>query len=106
MPLSERIQTPVEVWLRGFMDAKFVVTDSFHACVFSILFNKPFIAYGNVGRGMDRFYSLLDIFGLRDRLITSHTTYLPTKEIEWEKVNEKLSLYRRKSMDILRQFDK
>lgn len=31
-PLAERIQPPVEQWLRGFMDARMVVTDSFHAC--------------------------------------------------------------------------
>lgn len=30
----------VEKWLAAFRDADFVVTDSFHACVFSILFQK------------------------------------------------------------------
>lgn len=65
---KKRIQPPIEAWLRGFMDAKFVVTDSFHACVFSIIFGKPFIAIGNPGRGMDRFTSLLKMFGLEDRL--------------------------------------
>jgi len=69
-PLEERIQPPVEQWLRGFYDAEFVVTDSFHACVFSILFNKPFLVIGNEGRGMARFQSLLKIFGLENRLVT------------------------------------
>lgn len=68
-PLEERIQPPVEEWLRGFYDAEFVVTDSFHACVFSILFDKPFVVVGNKERGMARFKSLLKIFGLKDRLI-------------------------------------
>lgn len=36
--LSERIQLPVETWLRGFYDAEFIITDSFHACVFFQLF--------------------------------------------------------------------
>ena len=58
LPLQQRVQPPVESWLRGFMDAKFIVTDSFHACVFSIIFGKPFIAIGNAGRGMSRFTSL------------------------------------------------
>ena len=56
-PLEERIQPSVEAWLRGFNDAEFVITDSFHACVFSILFEKPFIVYGNKNRGMARFNS-------------------------------------------------
>lgn len=68
-PLAERVQPPVEQWLRGFYDAEFVVTDSFHACVFSILFGRPFLAIGNAGRGMSRFTSLLSMFGLEDRLV-------------------------------------
>lgn len=39
-PLNERIKPSVEKWLRGFYDAEFVITDSFHACVFSILFKN------------------------------------------------------------------
>lgn len=39
-PLCQRIKPSVEAWLRGFYDAEFVVTDSFHACVFSILFKS------------------------------------------------------------------
>jgi hypothetical protein len=65
----------VEEWLRGFYDADFIITDSFHGCVFSIIFNKPFIALGNQARGMDRFYSLLSMFGLEDRLQLSEYTF-------------------------------
>lgn len=65
------VQPPVEKWLRGFYDAEFVVTDSYHACIFAIIFHKPFIAYGNRARGMARFKSLLSIFRLEDRLICS-----------------------------------
>lgn len=74
-PLEERIQPPVEQWLRGFYDAEFVVTDSFHACVFSILFGKPFVVVGNKERGMARFESLLEMFGLENRLICSVEDY-------------------------------
>lgn len=70
-PLEERIQPPVEQWLRGFYDAEFVVTDSFHACVFSILFNKPFVVIGNKERGMARFSSLLRLFNLESRMIVN-----------------------------------
>jgi hypothetical protein len=56
-------------WIRGFMDAEFVITDSFHGTVFSIIFNKPFIAVGNKKRGMTRFISLLKMFNLENRLV-------------------------------------
>ena len=64
--VEERIQPPVEAWLRGFYDAEFVVTDSFHACVFSIIFGKPFVVIGNKDRGMPRFECLLKMLGLED----------------------------------------
>lgn len=62
-PAEEWIQPPVEEWLRGFYDAKLVVTDSFHATVFSIIFGKPFVVLGNTKRGNARFSSLLNMVG-------------------------------------------
>lgn len=73
--IFERIQPPVEKWVRAFMDAKFVITDSFHGTVFSIIFNKPFVVLGNKKRGLARFNSLLSLFGLNDRLINIDEIY-------------------------------
>lgn len=69
LPLAERVVPPVEEWLAGFADAGFVVTDSFHGCVLSILLHKPFVAVGNSMRGMARLQSLLARFGLDMRLV-------------------------------------
>lgn len=69
VPLEERVVPPMEEWLAGFSDADFVVTDSFHGCVLSIMFHKPFIAVGNGQRGMSRLRSLLEMFGLDQRLV-------------------------------------
>ena len=77
--INSRIKPPVEQWLRGFYDAEFVITDSFHGCVFSIIFNKPFIAIGNSNRGMSRFLSLLKMFGLEDHLILDINDYTSEK---------------------------
>ncbi|MFM5767963.1 polysaccharide pyruvyl transferase family protein [Aeromonas caviae] len=71
MPEQDGIYPPVTQWLRGFMDAEYVVTDSFHGVAFSIIFNKPFVAIGNHGRGLARFTSILKMFGLEQRLIFS-----------------------------------
>lgn len=61
----------VSGWLSRISNADFVVTDSFHGCVFSIIFKKNFIAILNKERGADRFHSLLGALGLTDRLVTS-----------------------------------
>ena len=70
--LSESYVYPsVEDWLSAFSNAGFIFTDSFHGCVFSLIFRKPFIAYGNIERGLSRFISLLNIFKQGHRLIKS-----------------------------------
>lgn len=65
----------VESWIRGFMDAKFVITDSFHACVFSLIFRKPFVVLGNRERGMSRFESLLQTYHQEQRLLYTVQDY-------------------------------
>lgn len=79
----------VTTWLRAFMDAEMTIVDSFHGMVFSIIFNKPFWAIGNVGRGMSRFTSLLRTFHLEDRLLgEEHLDNVDfSKSINWNMVN-------------------
>lgn len=83
---NKKIQ-PVEVWLQSFRDADAVITDSFHACVFSIIFNKPFLVFGNSIRGMSRFESLLKMTGLEDRLVNSKEMALAKIGLLSEKPN-------------------
>ncbi len=83
----------VEKWLKGFYDSKFVLTDSFHGMVFSIIFEKPFLVILNKKRGTTRFLSLLSALGLEDRLIESaedFNTELLKREIDYEKIRKKL----------------
>ncbi|MDN7124485.1 polysaccharide pyruvyl transferase family protein [Pseudidiomarina sp. 1APP75-32.1] len=83
----------VEDWLADFENAEYVITDSFHGCVFAIIFNKKFIAIGNSMRGLDRFESLLTLFCLSERLIrdgslTDYDTIYAEldKNVDWEEV--------------------
>lgn len=101
IPLNDRIKPSVETWLRGFYDAEFVVTDSFHACVFSIIFKKQFVVLGNKGRGMARFESLLDLFGLSDRLIDENTDIDGMKDIDYDEVYKKYHVMKQKSISFL-----
>ena len=79
-PMSERVQPPVETWLRGFYDAKLVVTDSFHATVFSIIFQKPFILFGSGIRGNERMESLLRMAGFDITNGITEKMFTPTIE--------------------------
>lgn len=108
LSLDDRILIPVEQWLRGFREAKMVVTDSFHGCIFSILFSKPFIAIGNASRGMTRFTSLLKLFDLEDRLIHSLEEFRSRQQalsapIDYTMVHARLQHYREVALDFLKR---
>jgi polysaccharide pyruvyl transferase WcaK-like protein len=95
----------VELWLKAFHDARFVVTDSFHGVVFSIIFNKPFIAIGNSSRGLARFESLLTRLGLMDRLVSSLEQVsrdLIESEMDWSAVDAKRIAFAEESRKFLR----
>ncbi len=100
---NEKLPTaqPVEEWLSNFNDAQYVVTDSFHGAVFSIIFNKPFVVILNVGRGASRMLSLLKMFDLDDCLFTDKWTIEAMFSIDWNKVNEKLDNWRKVSFEFL-----
>ena len=104
--LADRIPLSVPQWLRFIRDSEFVLTDSFHGCVFSIIYNKPFICLGNEARGSARFDSLLGTFGLQERLVTNPTTeqvmQLMQRPIDWEKVNTIRQAEQERAFEFLR----
>ena len=56
-------------WLSGIRNSQFVIVDSFHGMVFSIIFRKNFLVIANKHRGLTRFESLLSMLGLNNRLV-------------------------------------
>lgn len=104
-PLKKRIAPSIEKWLAGFYNGGFVVVDSFHAMVFSIIFQKPFIVIGNRKRGLSRFESLLKELGLENRLLSDlkQLTDIVNEPIDWENVNEKLNTRRQFSIGYLKE---
>ncbi len=102
---DEQHQVDIGQWLRTFMDADFVVTDSYHGTIFSILFGKNFIAFGNRDRGLDRFTTLLDRLGLLDRLVLDHDLSkiisLVQQPIDYAAVNQRLGALRTLSREFL-----
>ena len=96
----------IEDWLSSFANAEFVVTDSFHGCVFSIINHKPFIAIANKDRGLERFTSLLGTFGQMDRLIFDYQDFISKialllRSIDYTTVNNKLQEIKQESVDYL-----
>ena len=101
-PLEKRIQPPVESWLSNFHWAKIGITDSFHACVFAIIFNKPFIVIGNETRGISRIKSLLSTFQLENRLISESDDNIDWDlNIDWDFINSNLEELKKKSLSFL-----
>jgi len=101
--VEDRTFPPIEQWLRSFSEAEFVVTDSFHACVFSIIFETQFIVVGNKERGLTRINSLLEMFGLQDRLVNCIDDVSKLNKIDFIKVHRLLRSYQSKSRDFLKR---
>ena len=72
--------------------------------VFSIIFEKDFVAIGNAGRGMARFESLLGELGLSDRLVLTPKDAMQAveKPIDWNEVECRLENWRLSSIDFLK----
>ena len=56
-------------------NAEFVITDSFHACVFSMIFKTPFVVFernkpGEKGNMNSRIYDFLEEYHLENQLVT------------------------------------
>lgn len=94
-------------WLQAFMEADYVLTDSFHGCVFSIIFNRPFVAIGNEERGQTRFISLLQTFGLTSRLVSSkkieEIIAVMKESIDWDKINARKLELKNISLEFIRK---
>ncbi len=97
---------PVQSWLDNFRNASFVVTDSFHGCVFSVINRKPFIAIVNHSRGADRFVSMLSQLGLEGRMVNDYEEYSArrselTAPIDYSEVYSKLHELKAQSLGYL-----
>jgi len=102
--IEDCIYLPVTAWIRAYINAQYVVTDSFHGTLFAILFNKPFISLANSARGVARFTSLLRLLHLEDRMISSReelTCEKIDRPIDFASANKVLEKEREKSIKYL-----
>ena len=87
-------------WIGLIRDAEIVVTDSFHGCCFSILYNKKFhVCVTGAGT---RIYNLLDVFNLNECLYKPGSELKLENNIDWKKINTNIDEERNKSLNILK----
>lgn len=91
-------------FLTLFNNASFVVTDSYHGTIFSIIFKKDFITIPHKTRG-SRMSSLLQLINLDDRIVTNSNVLNDcfNYKIDYSLTNEILDIERKKSFDFLKQ---
>ena len=86
-----RVIAGVEDWLSLIYYSDFVITDSFHGCCFSIIFEKQFICLLNKRRGISRFNTLLGKLNLMDfavdRLEEIFEKNILDKKIDYNEIN-------------------
>ncbi len=96
----------VESWLSLMQNADFVLTDSYHGTIFSLLFGRKFALVMNSGRGISRFRTLDDLFDLSPYTV-SHEEDL--KKLFAFSVRDEVSFQnsltkiRNRSLDFLKQ---
>lgn len=98
----------VEEWIRRIGGAKYVITDSFHGTVFSILYHRQFILYEKSPKLTSRMRSILMLLGLEDRIVPNEATPMEIKnklleKIDYNKVQSCLTELRKTSNDFLTQ---
>ncbi|MEP1870513.1 MAG: polysaccharide pyruvyl transferase family protein [Paraglaciecola sp.] len=97
----------VSKWLSYIEASEFVLTDSFHCMVFSILFKKNFIAIPAVPERAGRMKSLLNDLGLESRFFNSLEEALQSnvvsENIDFDKVAERIGTLREDSLVFLKK---
>ena len=94
-----------EMFLSLLYYAEYVVTDSFHGTALSILFHKQFsvvIKDEEIASCNSRFYSILDEYGLGDRLCGSYNKKYADNKINYSSVDEILEQKRKDSFLFLK----
>ena len=99
---------PFEV-LAYFKNAEYIITDTFHGSIFSIINNKPFVTLvrkskGNSYGNEEKLTFLLEGLSLKDRIVYSYKDIAKVidKNINYKKINEIIKNERKNTLDYLK----
>lgn len=101
---SDNCPFSVGEWLTTIKNAEYVITDSYHGSLFSIIFGKLFVTFINPERGKDRFTTLFSRLGLESRLYEADGLAdigVLREPIDYLSVNKCLSEMRRHSLNYI-----
>ena len=96
----------IEEWLASIKDCKFLITNSYHAMCFAIIFNKPFIALSKDMGASARFESLFEMLGIEDQSINNINEIYQRDcifKVDYEKVNQRIAEEAQKGLDFLKK---
>ncbi len=96
----------VEEFLYLIHHAELICTDSFHACVFSFIFERPFVAFrrtGNENYMYTRLQNLIDTFKLRNREFNGKEISKENLEVDYTEAKMILKKEREKSIGFLKK---
>lgn len=99
---------PMEQWLGGIGEAKFLLTNSFHGMMVALKMHVPFavfLAEGALSGMNDRFYTILETLRLTDRIVTEENSIqaIEAKSICWEQVDRQMEIYAADSVAFLKK---
>lgn len=102
--IGKRVICPgPQEWLGYFLNASYVVTNSFHGMAFSLNFNKQFYSVLlHTEPTNSRITGILEQFSLNDRIITNDTDFSELKPIDYDRVNASLAVKRETSLGFLK----
>jgi hypothetical protein len=92
----------IKEWLEKIKNSKYVLTNSYHGVLFSIIFKRPFLAMTVEEKGSDmndRIYSLLGQLGLSNRIVNNYDKDLINRiineKINWGRVDKEIANMRK-----------
>ncbi len=94
----------IEEWIAAIKNCKFLVTNSFHATCFAIIFNKPFICLAKDKGASSRFESLFDMLNIKDESVNLIDEIYERDclfKIDYAKVNTRIAEESKKGLDFL-----
>ena len=98
----------ISEWLRTIAEARFVITQSFHGLVFSILHHRQFAVINLAKHSrQSRILDLLSALGLEDRYFSSETEFIQSNiifsRVDYASVDAKLNKMRNDSWNYLKE---
>lgn len=97
----------IEGWMQAIASSKYILTDSFHGLVISLLYHRQFVILPGMAGRVTRLRSLLQLVGLEDRIMSTNDKAediyaMLKKPIDYEHVDEVLNRERKTSWGYLK----